>query len=258
MQVESASKEQLRWKTELENMMRTERKMRIERSKGPEVEQWLAKNGLPMRLMPEIMEKVVQVDLEQNRDVDVENILSILPLQLQRDILVYKEKLEEEGRKIELWLSENRLPMRLKSEIMEKVVQQKREENRDVHVDNFLSILPEERRSYIESYKRKLQEKDLEVGSWLSKNGIPVDTKSQIMEKVQVELEENRDVEVKNILSILPSGLQRRLEWYMPLSRLKRVSSLQTCHFCSLQVQTIRSTLNLHNQFIKHSIFYPM
>ncbi|XP_024176804.1 cyclic nucleotide-gated ion channel 1 isoform X3 [Rosa chinensis] len=227
MQVESASKEQLRWKTELENMMRTERKMRIERSKGLEVEQWLAKNGLPMRLMPEIMEKVVQVDLEQNRDVDVENILSILPLQLQRDILVYKEKLEEEGRKIELWLSENRLPMRLKSEIMEKVVQQKRDENRDVHVDNFLSILPEERRSYIESYKRKLQEKDLEVGSWLSKNGIPVDTKSQIMEKVQVELEENRDVEVKNILSILPSDLQRRLEWYMPLSRLKRVTLLE-------------------------------
>ncbi|XP_050385212.1 cyclic nucleotide-gated ion channel 1-like isoform X2 [Argentina anserina] len=227
MQVESASKEQLRWKTELENMMRTERKMRIERSKGPEVEQWLAKNGLPMRFMPEIMEKVVQVDLEQNRDVDVENILSILPLQLQRDILVYKEKLEEEGRKIEFWLSENRLPMSLKLEIMEKVVQQKLAENRDVHVDNFLDILPEERRSYIESYKQKFQEKDLEVGLWLSKNGIPMDTKSQIMEKVQVELEENRDVEVKNILSFLPLDLQRRLEWYMPFSRLKRVTLLE-------------------------------
>ncbi|KAL6126547.1 hypothetical protein ACLB2K_074594 [Fragaria x ananassa] len=223
MQVESASKEQLRWKTDLENMMRTERKMRIERSKGPEVEQWLTKNGLPMRLMPEIMEKVVQVDLEQNRDVNVENILSILPLQLQRDIIVYKEKLEQEGGKIELWLSENRLPMRLKTEIFKAVTRRPDfEHNGVLDVNNILSILPSQLKTYIESYMQKVQERDEKIDMWLSENDLPDYFKSDVMEEVLLNLEENKDLNVENILSILPMPLKERIKEYMRLLKIDR------------------------------------
>ncbi|XP_004308825.1 PREDICTED: uncharacterized protein LOC101308624 [Fragaria vesca subsp. vesca] len=225
MQVESASKEQLRWKTELESMMRTERKTRIERSKGPEVEQWLTKNGLPMRFMPEIMEKVVQVDLEQNRDVNVDNILSILPLQLQRDILFFEEKLEQGGGKIELWLSENHLPMRLKTEILEALRQRPEFEQNGVgDMNTALSILPSQLKTYIESYMQKVREIDEKTDMWLSENELPADHfKSDVMEAILLTLEENKDLDAaENIIlpASLPVPLEERVREYKWLVRI--------------------------------------
>nr|XP_011469712.1 PREDICTED: cyclic nucleotide-gated ion channel 1-like isoform X2 [Fragaria vesca subsp. vesca] len=224
MQVESASKEQLRWQTDLKKMMIAERKIRIERSKGPEVEKWLAKNYLPKRFLTEIMEKVVEVDLEQNRDVDVEKIQSILPVQLQSYIIVYKEKLEKEGDKIKLWLSKNRLPLRLKSEIIEAVAQRPEFEQNGVVIDvnNVLSILPSQLSSYIESYIQNLRQKDEEIGMWLSENELSENFKSEIMEAVLVILEEDKEVDVKNILTILPMPLDERIRENMRLLKIDR------------------------------------
>ncbi|KAL6126548.1 hypothetical protein ACLB2K_074595 [Fragaria x ananassa] len=224
MQVESESREKVRWQTDLKNAMVAERKIRIERSKGPEVEKWLAKNYLPKRFLTEIMEKVVEVDLEQNRDVDVEKIQSILPVQLQSYIIVYKEKLEKQGDKIELWLSEKRLPLRLKSEIIEAVVQRPEFEQNGVVVDvnNVLSILPSQLRSYIESYIQNLRQKDEEIGMWLSENELSENFKSEIMETVLVILEEDKEVDVKNILTILPMPLEERIRENMRLLKIDR------------------------------------
>ncbi|KAI5346207.1 hypothetical protein L3X38_014086 [Prunus dulcis] len=62
------------------------RKMRLERemkAKGRDVELWLSKNGTPLCRKPDIMEKV-RLELEENWDIDVDQeILSILPRELQ-------------------------------------------------------------------------------------------------------------------------------------------------------------------------------
>ncbi|KAK9913306.1 hypothetical protein M0R45_037127 [Rubus argutus] len=74
---------------------------------------------------------------------------------------------------------------------------------------------------------KKMEKKGQEVQRWLFKNGIPSSIKSEIMVKVEVELKENKDVNVENILSILPSYLQSYIKSRMPLSRLKQVPLLE-------------------------------
>ncbi|KAH0979833.1 hypothetical protein GBA52_007010 [Prunus armeniaca] len=65
------------------------RKMKLERkmkAKGRDVELWLSKHGTPLRRKPDIMEKV-RLELEENWDIDVDQeILSILPQELQEHI----------------------------------------------------------------------------------------------------------------------------------------------------------------------------
>lgn len=76
---------------------------------------------------------------------------------------------------------------------------------------------------------KKIETKDREIEQWLSKAGIPSskksEIKSEIMVKVQIELKANRDVDVENILSILPEELQSYIESCTPLNRLKQVTS---------------------------------
>ncbi|CAL9007917.1 unnamed protein product [Prunus brigantina] len=79
--------------------------------------------------------------------------------------------------------------------------------------------------------KRKMEEKGQELELWLPKNGIPEKShkniKLQIMEKVEQEFEENRDVDLDNFLSTLPSDLENQIKSYMPITRLKKVRVLQ-------------------------------
>lgn len=63
------------------NRHKTKVKRAVEK-KGREVDLWLLKNGIPSRRKNEIMERVQQ-ELAERRTVDVENILSILPEELQ-------------------------------------------------------------------------------------------------------------------------------------------------------------------------------
>ncbi|XP_004308804.1 PREDICTED: uncharacterized protein LOC101302215 [Fragaria vesca subsp. vesca] len=51
--------------------------------------------------------------------------------------------------------------------------------------------------------------------------------KPYIMKRVQVELEEERDVDTENIFSILPLAHQKEMRSCMPLNRLKRMPLLQ-------------------------------
>ncbi|KAL6294167.1 hypothetical protein ACE6H2_002309 [Prunus campanulata] len=79
--------------------------------------------------------------------------------------------------------------------------------------------------------KRKMEAKGQELELWLPKNGIPrrsqKDIKLQIMEKVEQEFEENRNVDLDNFLPTLPMDLENQIKSCMPLTRLKKVRVFQ-------------------------------
>lgn len=81
----------------------------------------------------------------------------------------------------------------------------------------------------------KLEEKGPEIETWLSVSSpfIPVNSKdnikSQIMRKVKQELEGNREVDVEDILSILPLELRSYIQSYTTVGKLKTVSSSSFC-----------------------------
>lgn len=60
--------------------------------------------------------------------------------------------------------------------------------------------------------EKKREKKDREVEAWLSKNGIPLEKKAKIMETVLLLLKENKEVDVENILSILPLQLKHEIQ----------------------------------------------
>lgn len=67
-----------------------------------------------------------------------------------------------------------------------------------------------------------------EIDLWLSKNAdVPTrtDMKTVIMESVRYKVEENKDVDVEDILSILPLKHKRRFMQPLCLASLKKVSS---------------------------------
>ncbi|KAM5556184.1 cyclic nucleotide-gated ion channel 1 [Rosa sericea] len=76
--------------------------------------------------------------------------------------------------------------------------------------------------------KRAVEKKGRELDLWLLKNGIPSRRKNEMMERVQQELAERRNVDVEHILSILPEELQSYIKNLLPLARLKKVPLLQT------------------------------
>lgn len=74
--MDTARIEESRWKTKIENMME---------EKGKEVDSWLFENGIPSSKKSEIMAKV-EKQLKEKKDVDVNNILSIISPKLQKEI----------------------------------------------------------------------------------------------------------------------------------------------------------------------------
>lgn len=77
--------------------------------------------------------------------------------------------------------------------------------------------------------KKKLDEKGTEIEKWLSKNVfIPKSGKDNlkldIMKTVKPELEQDRDVDVEKILSILPFELRNQIESRMILKKLEAVN----------------------------------
>ncbi|KAK9913515.1 hypothetical protein M0R45_037328 [Rubus argutus] len=76
--------------------------------------------------------------------------------------------------------------------------------------------------------QRRSHEIGLEVDLWLSRKGLPSYLKEVIMHIVQQKLEQNKDVQVENILSILPSAHSKYIKRYLCLATLKKVPMLQT------------------------------
>ncbi|XP_016650473.1 PREDICTED: cyclic nucleotide-gated ion channel 1-like, partial [Prunus mume] len=74
---------------------------------------------------------------------------------------------------------------------------------------------------------RQLKMKDLEVQFWLSENDIPKNMKAPIMQKVHKQLEQNKDVHVENILSILPLEQKRFIKRHLCWPTMKKVPMLR-------------------------------
>ncbi|KAK9914512.1 hypothetical protein M0R45_038287 [Rubus argutus] len=79
-----------------------------------------------------------------------------------------------------------------------------------------------------EKLSRKMKMKDVEVDLWLNRKGLPSNLKEVIMNFIQQKLEQNEDVEVENILSVLPSAHRKYITLYLRLAALKKVRMLQT------------------------------
>ncbi|TQD81161.1 hypothetical protein C1H46_033271 [Malus baccata] len=79
--------------------------------------------------------------------------------------------------------------------------------------------------------KQKMEDKGRDVELWLFKRGVSTrlnkDMKLRMMEKVQQAFEESMEINLDNILPLLPSDVQSRIEASMPLAKLKQVPMLR-------------------------------
>lgn len=76
--------------------------------------------------------------------------------------------------------------------------------------------------------KQKMDMKNEEIGSWLSKNGLNGENMKEMnMKHIKEELGQNRDVHMENILSILPAASEgeANISSRLRLACLKKVSS---------------------------------
>ncbi|XP_062074906.1 cyclic nucleotide-gated ion channel 1-like [Humulus lupulus] len=73
--------------------------------------------------------------------------------------------------------------------------------------------------------KMKLKEQEIEF--WIEKNGLPKEEKASIMQKVKHKLEENREVDIENLLSILPSEDRKRIKHLLCFPLLQKVPMLE-------------------------------
>ncbi|CAB4286820.1 unnamed protein product [Prunus armeniaca] len=102
-----------------------------------------------------------------------------------------------------------------------------------------LSVQLEKIRSDERIFRRKMQLISPEIDLWLSKNDLPKDLKmvsgrtekhlrTVIVENVQRHLQENKDVDVENILAVLPLRHRRGIMSLLRLTSLKKVSMLES------------------------------
>ncbi|PRQ60432.1 putative potassium channel, voltage-dependent, EAG/ELK/ERG [Rosa chinensis] len=78
-----------------------------------------------------------------------------------------------------------------------------------------------------EEIRQKMIMKELEIQWWMSRNHLPNDMKTVIIENVRQKLEENKDVHVENLLSILPGKDRRSIQRLLCMDSLKKVPMLR-------------------------------
>ncbi|XP_050385734.1 cyclic nucleotide-gated ion channel 1-like isoform X2 [Argentina anserina] len=78
-----------------------------------------------------------------------------------------------------------------------------------------------------EEIRQKMVLKELEIQLWMSRNRLPNDMKTMIIENVRHKLEENKDIHVENLLSILPRKDRRSITRLLCMDALKKVPMLR-------------------------------
>ncbi|PRQ45092.1 putative potassium channel, voltage-dependent, ERG [Rosa chinensis] len=76
-----------------------------------------------------------------------------------------------------------------------------------------------------EDERNKIQLKEKYSG-WMDRNELPDDLKKKIMKNIEQKLEENKDTDPKNLISILPTHTQTCLKRFLGLKLLKKVPKL--------------------------------
>lgn len=92
--------------------------------------------------------------------------------------------------------------------------------------------------------------KDLEIQLWMSKNGLPEDMKTVIMNNVKQRLEEDKDVDVENLFSILSRNNKKSIKRHLCMDTLKKVCDALILH---LSIDIIYIILRIYT---KQSIFF--
>ncbi|CAB4313478.1 unnamed protein product [Prunus armeniaca] len=75
---------------------------------------------------------------------------------------------------------------------------------------------------------QKMMMKDLEIQLWMSRNGLPDDMKTVIMKNVKQRLEQDKDVDVENLFSILSRNNKKSIKRHLCMNTLKKVPMLQS------------------------------
>ena len=65
--------------------------------------------------------------------------------------------------------------------------------------------------------------KELEIQWWMARNHLPSDMKTVIIENVREKLEENKHVDVENLLSIIPRKDRRSIKRLLCMDVLQKV-----------------------------------
>ncbi|XP_060675874.1 cyclic nucleotide-gated ion channel 1 [Ziziphus jujuba] len=160
-----------------------------------------------------------------------------------------RQKMKMKEPEVDLWISNHGLG-NIKPKIMQHI-QYILERDRDIHdsdLDHLFSSLPfdqidhrkgvlcmdELKRTYrkfaaTRSEEKKQQQimKELNGQLWIDKNDIPSQLKPIIMMHVQCRLQDNKDVHLENILSILPLEHRKSIKLHLGLPILKKVPGLQ-------------------------------
>lgn len=77
-------------------------------------------------------------------------------------------------------------------------------------------------RSEEKRQQTKMKERDAEM--WILRNGIPEDVKPIIMRYIRYRLQDNKDVDVESLLSLLPMEHRTTLKEHLCMPMLKKVS----------------------------------
>ncbi|KAL6274498.1 hypothetical protein ACE6H2_025190 [Prunus campanulata] len=96
--------------------------------------------------------------------------------------------------------------------------------------------------------KMQMMNLNLDVDLWLYKNGLyDKNLKMVIMKNLHQKVEENKEVDVENILSLVPIIHQRRIMWLLSLNLLKKVPMLENMN------ESVLKAFCEHLKLVKYS-----
>ena len=77
-----------------------------------------------------------------------------------------------------------------------------------------------------EEIREKMLMKELEIQVWMQRKHLPNDMKAVIIKNVRQKMEENKDIHVENLLSILPRKDRKTITRLLCMDALKKVNIL--------------------------------
>ncbi|KAL6132181.1 hypothetical protein ACLB2K_070552 [Fragaria x ananassa] len=78
-----------------------------------------------------------------------------------------------------------------------------------------------------EEIRRKIKSKEQDMKVWMEKNRLPKNLRKEIMVKIREQLEQDKNADVENLFSILPSATKKWLKRVLCMSTLRKVPMLE-------------------------------
>ncbi|KAL5568136.1 hypothetical protein UlMin_024711 [Ulmus minor] len=144
-----------------------------------------------------------------------------------------RQKISAKEPEIRSYLSNHGFPDNKVDDII-KYIRQIIRKDKELDGDHLLSLLgPNVAEFVIKTVNTKKLEKNTayrstELYKWISDNGIPNNRKKKIMQHMRLRLQEGKDVDVVNILGVLPHSLVQFVTKHLCLDTLKKVPMIKT------------------------------